>query len=61
MIDVKNISVKYILGDIKELSLKEFLIRKLKGEMITQVFWTLRDFNFHINKYELLGIIGSNG
>ncbi|MEH2930795.1 ABC transporter ATP-binding protein [Candidatus Ventrimonas sp. KK005] len=61
MIDVKNISVKYILGDIKELSLKEFLIRKLKGEVITQEFWALRDINFHINKGELLGIIGSNG
>ena len=61
MIDVKNISVKYILGDIKELSLKEFLIRKLKGEVITQEFWALRDISFHINKGELLGIIGSNG
>ena len=48
MIDVKNISVKYILGDIKELSLKEFLIRKLKGEVITQEFWALRDISFHI-------------
>lgn len=61
MIDVKDVSVKYILGDIKELSLKEFLIRKLKGEVITQEFWALRDINFHVNKGELLGIIGSNG
>lgn len=61
MVDVKDVSVKYILGDIKELSLKEFFIRKMKGEIITQEFWALRDISFHINKGELLGIIGSNG
>lgn len=61
MVDIKDVSVKYILGDIKELSLKEFFIRKMKGEIITQEFWALRDINFHIDKGELLGIIGSNG
>lgn len=61
MVDVKDVSVKYILGDIKELSLKEFFIRKMKGEIITQEFWALRNINFHIDKGELLGIIGSNG
>lgn len=61
MIDVKNVSVKYILGDIKELSLKEFFVRKMKGEIITQEFWALRNIDFHIDKGELLGIIGSNG
>lgn len=61
MIDVNNVSVKYIMGDIKELSLKEFFIRKAKGEVITQEFWALKDINFHVQKGELLGIIGSNG
>lgn len=61
MVDVKDVAVKYILGDIKELSLKEYFIRKMKGEVITQEFWALRDINFHIDKGELLGIIGSNG
>lgn len=61
MIDVSHVSVKYILGDIKELSLKEFFIRKMKHEIITQEFLALEDVTFHVKKGELLGIVGSNG
>lgn len=61
MVDVKNVSVKYILGDIKELSLKEYFIRKMNREVITQDFLALNNVSFHIDKGELLGIIGSNG
>ena len=61
MIDVNDISVKYILGDIKELSLKEYFIRKMRREKITQEFWALNHISFHVEKGELLGIIGSNG
>ena len=61
MIDVNDVTVKYILGDIKELSLKEFFVRKLKGEIITQEFEALSHITFRVDKGELLGIIGSNG
>ena len=61
MIHVDDVSVKYILGDIKELSLKEFFIRKMRRETITQEFLALNHITFHIRKGELLGIIGSNG
>lgn len=61
MIEVDHVSVTYILGDIKELSLKEFFIRKIHGEVITKEFKALDDITFHVKKGELLGIIGSNG
>lgn len=61
MVEVNNVAVKYILGDIKDLSLKEFFIRKLRRETITQDFWALKNITFHIKKGELLGIVGSNG
>ena len=61
MIEVDHVSVTYILGDIKELSLKEFFIRKMHGEVITKEFKALDDITFHVEKGELLGIIGSNG
>ena len=61
MIDVNNVSVRYIMGDFKDIGIKEYLIRKVKGQMTVKDFWALRDVSFHIDKGELLGIIGSNG
>ena len=61
MIDVNNVSVKYIMGDFKDIGIKEYLIKKAKGQMIVKEFWALNDVSFHVNKGELLGIIDSNG
>lgn len=61
MIDVNNVSVRYIMGDFKDIGIKEYLIRKVKGQMTTKEFWALRDVSFHVEKGTLLGIIGSNG
>lgn len=61
MIDVENVSVRYIMGDFKDIGIKEYLIRKAKGQMTVKEFWALRDVSFHVDKGTLLGIIGSNG
>ena len=61
MIDVKDVSVRYIMGDFKDIGIKEYLIRKAKGQMLVKEFWALHDVNFHVDKGTLLGIIGSNG
>ena len=31
MIDVNNVSVRYIMGDFKDIGIKEYLIKKLKA------------------------------
>ena len=61
MIDVKDVSVRYIMGDFKDIGIKEYLIRKAKGQMLVKEFWALHDVSFHVDKVTLLGIIGSNG
>lgn len=61
MIDVNNVSVRYIMGDFKDIGIKEYFIKKVKGQMIIKEFWALRDVSFHVDKGTLLGIIGSNG
>lgn len=60
-IEVHNVSVKYIIGDFKDIGLKEYLVKKLKGKMHVREKWALKDVSFNIEKGELLGIIGSNG
>ena len=61
MIDVKDVSVRYIMGDFKDIGIKEYLIKKVKGQRMVKEFWALRDVSFHVEKGALLGIIGSNG
>ena len=61
MINVDNVSVRYILGDFKDIGLKEYLIKKVKGQLVKKELWALRDVSFHVNKGEMLGIVGSNG
>ena len=61
MIDVNNVSVRYIMGDFKDIGIKEYLIKKVKGQMTVKEFWALNDVSFHVDKGELLGIIGENG
>ena len=61
MIEVKDVSVRYIMGDFKDIGIKEYLIRRAKGQMLVKEFWALHDVSFHVDKGTLLGIIGSNG
>lgn len=61
IIEVHNVSVKYIMGDFKDIGIKEYFIKKIKGEMTITEKWALRDISFNIEKGDLLGIIGSNG
>jgi len=61
MIDVDNLSVRYIMGDFKDIGLKEYLIRKVKGQITVREFWALKNISFHVERGTLLGIIGSNG
>ena len=48
MIDVKNVSLRYIMGDFKDIGLKEYLIKKAKGELAVKEFWALKDVSFHV-------------
>ncbi|MDR1961291.1 MAG: ABC transporter ATP-binding protein [Gracilibacteraceae bacterium] len=61
IIEAQDVSVKYIMGDFKEMGLKEYLIKRVKGDMIFKELWALRDVSFHVERGDLLGIIGSNG
>ncbi len=58
---VNNVSVRYLTGDIKNMGLKDYFIKKMKGEYIVKEFWADRNITFKLEDGDMLGIIGTNG
>lgn len=61
ILKVKNVSIKYITGDFKSIGLKEYVVRRLKGDYYVKEFWANRNITFSLNEGDMLGIIGTNG
>ena len=60
-IECKNVSIKYVTGDLKAIGLKEYVVRHLTGKYHVEEFWADRNVTFKINEGDMLGIIGTNG
>jgi ABC-2 type transport system ATP-binding protein len=58
---LKNVSIRYIVGDFKNIGLKEFVVRKLSHNYHVKEFWAVDGVSFTLAKGDMLGIIGSNG
>lgn len=61
ILQVKNVSIKYITGDFKSIGLKEYVVRRLKGNYTVKEFWANRNITFSLNEGDMLGVIGTNG
>ena len=61
ILEVNNVSVRYITGDFKDIGLKEYVVRRIKGNYHVSEFWADKDVSFSLERGEMLGIIGSNG
>ena len=61
VLEVKNVSIRYLTGDFKDIGLKEYVMRKLTGNYHVNEFWADRHITFSLEKGDMLGIIGSNG
>ena len=61
VLEVKNVSIRYMTGDFKDIGLKEYIMRKLKRDYHVNEFWADKDISFTLNKGDMLGIIGTNG
>ena len=61
VISAENVSVRYKTGNFKDIGLKEYVTRKLKGTYYVKEFWADKDITFSLEKGDMLGIIGTNG
>ena len=61
VIEVKNVSVKYITGDLRNIGLKDFFVKKLSGKYEVKSFLAVNGVSFTLEQGDMLGIIGTNG
>lgn len=61
ILQVKNVSIRYITGDFKSIGVKEYILRRIKGMYTVEAFWANRNINFALEKGDMLGVIGTNG
>ena len=61
MLSCRNVSIRYMVGDFKNIGLKEWVMRRLTGRYKVVDFWADRDVSFEICEGDMLGIIGTNG
>lgn len=61
IIEAKDVSIRYILGDFKDIGVKEYVLRKIKRNYHVREFWAVDGVSFTLERGDMLGIIGSNG
>lgn len=61
MINVEHVTMRFRMTNDKIESLKETLIAFLSGKLKYEKFTVLDDVSFHVDKGEVVGIIGKNG
>lgn len=60
-IEVKQVSMKYRLATEKVNSMKHYLIKRAKRQLIYEDFYALQDVSFSVGQGEVFGIVGRNG
>lgn len=61
IIDASHVYIRYLLGDFRDIGLKEWTIQKVKRERRVESRWSVEDVSFTLEKGDFLGIIGANG
>lgn len=60
-IEVNNVTMRFRMAGDRISSIKEFAIRKIKGQLSYKEFESLKKVSFNVDKGEVIGLIGHNG
>lgn len=60
-VELKDVAIRYIVGDVRHIGFKDYVIQKLKGQYKVKEFWAVDGVSFKLEKGDFLGIIGKNG
>ncbi len=61
MIQADNVSMRFQMLNDKVSSLKEYIVSMLENRLEQKEFQVLDNISFHVNKGEVVGIVGKNG
>lgn len=61
IIEVSNVSVRFNLEQEKTDTIKEYLLKLVKGQLHFNEFYALRDVSFNVERGDSLALIGTNG
>lgn len=61
IIKVNHVTMRFNLAEEKTDTLKEYLLKMMRGTLHFNEFYALKDVSFEINRGEAVALIGSNG
>ena len=61
VIIVENVTMKFNMSKERIDSIKEYVVKLLKGKLMYNEFQALSDVSFSVKKGEVFGIVGLNG
>lgn len=61
MIELHDVSMRFRMANDRISNLKEYIVRRIKGELVYNEFEALSHVSFHVPKGKVIGLIGHNG
>ena len=61
VVDASHVSMRFNLAQEKTETLKEYLVKMLRGKLMFNEFYALKDVSFTVHKGESVALIGRNG
>ena len=60
-IRIQDVSIRFNMSRDRVDSIKEYVIRAMKGQLFFDEFWALKDITLEVKKGEVFGFVGLNG